>query len=78
MKKLVLLICLLFPLTVFGATYNSAAECFRDFGSTNITANGTGTYNYCIQASCTNGKWQQSFAPLKYLYVAQNPFSHFT
>ena len=72
MKKLVLLICLLFPLTVFGATYNSAAECFRDFGSTNITANGTGTYNYCIQASCTNGKWQQSFAQNKNTLVCAN------
>ena len=72
MKKLVLLICLLFPLTVFGTTYNSAAECFRDFGSTNITANGTGTYNYCIQASCTNGKWQQSFAQNKNTLVCAN------
>lgn len=65
MKKLVLLICLLFPLTVFGTTYNSAAECFRDFGSTNITANGTGTYNYCMQVTCTKAHGIQHLLKIK-------------
>lgn len=62
MKKLVLLICLLFPLTVFGATYSNSGLCLREWASPNITAYGAGTYNYCMQVTCTKGTWHSAFA----------------
>ena len=57
MKKIVLLICLLFPFYVFadnlkfGTNY---AACV-DFQSKKIVTSGAGKFNYCNQVKCTNG-----------------------
>ncbi len=60
MKKLVLLICLLFPLTVFGANLNFGSNYFdcTNFQTKGIISSGSGSVNYCIKAKCDGGQWQ--------------------
>lgn len=60
MKKLVLLICLLFPLTVFGANLKFGSNYFdcQNFQSKGIISSGSGSVNYCIKAKCSGGQWQ--------------------
>lgn len=70
MKKLVLLICLLFPFYVFadnlkfGTNY---AACI-DFQSKKIITSGAGKFNYCNQVKCENG----FCAPYKYFKGAND------
>lgn len=60
MKKLVLLICLLFPLTVFGANLKFGSNYFdcTNFQTKGIISSGSGSVNYCIKAKCDGGRWQ--------------------
>lgn len=60
MKKLVLLICLLFPLTVFGANLKFGSNYFdcTNFQTKGIISSGSGSVNYCIKAKCDGGQWQ--------------------
>ena len=60
MKKLVLLICLLFPLTVFGANLKFGSNYFdcTNFQTKGIISSGSGSINYCIKAKCEKGQWQ--------------------
>ena len=60
MKKLVLLICLLFPLTVFGANLKFGSNYFdcTNFQTKGIISSGSGSVNYCIKAKCEKGQWQ--------------------
>lgn len=60
MKKLVLLICLLFPFYVFADNLKFGDNYFdcQRFQSNGITTSGSGQFNYCIKASCSNGYWQ--------------------
>ena len=60
MKKLVLLICLLFPLTVFGANLKFGSNYFdcQNFQTKGIISSGSGSVNYCIKAKCDGGQWQ--------------------
>ena len=60
MKKLVLLIFLLFPLTVFGANLKFGSNYFdcTNFQTKGIISSGSGSVNYCIKAKCDGGQWQ--------------------
>ena len=60
MKKLVLLMCLLFPLTVFGANLKFGSNYFdcTNFQTKGIISSGSGSVNYCIKAKCDGGQWQ--------------------
>lgn len=60
MKKIVLLICLLFPLTVFGANLKFGSNYFdcTNFQTKGIISSGSGSVNYCIKAKCEGGQWQ--------------------
>lgn len=60
MKKLVLLMCLLFPLTVFGANLKFGSNYFdcTNFQTKGIISSGSGSVNYCIKAKCEKGQWQ--------------------
>ena len=60
MKKIILLICLLFPLTVFGANLKFGSNYFDciDFQTKGIISSGSGSVNYCIKAKCEGGQWQ--------------------
>lgn len=69
MKKLVLLICLLFPFYVFadnlkfGTNYSA---CY-DFQSEKIITSGSGTFNYCNKIKYDNGY----YSPIK-LFIGSN------
>lgn len=60
MKKIILLICLLFPLTVFGANLKFGSNYFdcTNFQTKGIISSGSGSINYCIKAKCDKGQWQ--------------------
>lgn len=60
MKKIILLICLLFPLTVFGANLKFGSNYFdcTNFQTKGIISSGSGSVNYCIKAKCDGGQWQ--------------------
>ena len=60
MKKLVLLIFLLFPLTVFGANLKFGSNYFdcTNFQTKGIISSGSGSVNYCIKAKCDGSQWQ--------------------
>lgn len=60
MKKIILLIFLLFPLTVFGANLKFGSNYFdcTNFQTKGIISSGSGSVNYCIKAKCEKGQWQ--------------------
>lgn len=60
MKKIILLIFLLFPLTVFGANLKFGSNYFdcANFQTRGIISSGSGSVNYCIKAKCSGGQWQ--------------------
>lgn len=60
MKKIILLIFLLFPLTVFGANLKFGSNYFdcTNFQTKGIISSGSGSINYCIKAKCDKGQWQ--------------------
>lgn len=69
MKKLVLLICLLFPFYVFADNLkfgNNLSACY-DFQSERIITSGSGTFNYCNKIKYDNGY----YSPIK-LYIGSN------
>lgn len=74
MKKIFIFCSLLFPIFVnansmdFGS---SLQECLS-FDSKNVTASGTGTHNYCIKETCSNGVWQSSFTFNRNTLVCSN------
>lgn len=73
MKKIVLIISLLFPFIVSADSlkFDTYQQCFN-YQSGNIVANGTGNYKYCMQAKCSNGVWQSSFLFNKNTLVCAN------
>lgn len=60
MKKIIFLIFLLFPLTVFGANLKFGSNYFdcTNFQTKGIISSGSGSINYCIKAKCDKGQWQ--------------------
>lgn len=60
MKRIVLLICLLFPLVVFGDNLKFGSNYFdcQNFQTKGIISSGSGSVNYCIKAKCDGGHWQ--------------------
>ena len=74
MKKIFLCMIILFPIFVNADNMkfnNSLQECLS-FDSKNVTASGTGTHNYCIKETCSNGVWQSSFTFNKNTLVCAN------
>ncbi len=73
MKKIILIISVLFPFMVFADSlkFDTYQQCF-DYQSGNVLANGTGNYKYCMQAKCSNGVWQSSFLFNKNTLICAN------
>lgn len=71
MKKSVFLLILLFPLFV-GAADLSYFDCVYNYQDSNKSASGTGTFSYCMKATCSNGVWQTYYAQNKSLLVCSN------